>query len=438
MPTEKWDEKLNRANEYERGDVTYNIPPEKFGWIPTPPELKEQQLRLYNLDNWGLSVPAAGAVENPLYYPTHADGQNIVDAYNQIGGTCVGASGAQATTARNSKPGDDKLYDYMALYCQCRKLMGDGACNKNAGATMQSVGRALQEWGGVRIIGGKKQPASTAEGIVSYSFGYDADSIRTALGNGIYIQIGIPVYQAMLSPKLIRNAVTGQNEYWIYWQTGSWGSMLGGHAMFSYWWSDQRNAFFLPNTWGFDWCEGKGSWLSRASFTRLRGAAMAAEILICVDRDPGPQSGVGKLELAEPFTIAPWPLKVGDKATAHLKVKNTGDGKLTGVGLAIEDMKNGLGGPGFGFTPDFDLEPGAVYDHNPTSDTPVSAGHWRFRGDYRKDGRYTVLGTVEADVTDEPEPPPPPPPPTDHLTVDIAIHTADANYKLDGVEVPRV
>jgi hypothetical protein len=431
----------NIPNEFERGDAEYEIAPERFGWIPTPPDELAAMQAAAPFEVLELAIPLT--LEDPLPYPKRVDGQDVIGAYDQIGGTCVGASGAQATTGRHElrSPGAGKKFDYIALYCECRRLMGDSKCNKNQGATMPSVAKALRDWGGRQIVGGVSQPANKDNGIASFSFGYNTESIRTAIGNGIYVQIGIAIYQAFMSPKLIRDPVTGKDEWWVYWQTGSWGSFLGGHAMVTFYWSDRRDAFWLPNTWGYSWCQGKGAWMSRAAFTRLLGAAMPAEVLICVDRHAAPPGPVGKLELAEPFAISPAAPKVGDQISVHLKVKNTGEGRLTGISLAIEDMVDGAGGDGFGFTPVFDLEPGAVYDHNPLRPDLLTAGHWRFRGDYRSpDGVYHVLGVVEVDVSGD-EPPPPPPAEImtirEQITIEGKTYSTDADQP-DGVIYRRV
>jgi hypothetical protein len=401
---------LNKPGKYEKGDQTFELPRDKdgnpkLGWVSQPDPDREFQYRYFNLDDMELSSPLK--LEDSLPWPSVVDGQSVIDAYDQIGGTCVGASGAQATTGRHERrnPGAGEKFDYIALYCKCRSIMGDNSCNKNAGATMQSVGKALQNWGGAQVIGGKSQPALQENGVLIYSWGYDADALRTAIGNGIYVQIGISIYQAFLSPKKVGN------DWWVYWQTGSWGSMLGGHAMMTCWWSDKRDAFYLPNTWGLDF---PGSWLSRASFTRLLGAAQPAEILLCIDRAGGPPAPQGKLALQKFFIVPALPV-VGDRVQFTFEAKNTGPGPLTGIQLGIEEMLYPDVFPDGYRGPVVNLAPGEVTSFNPQS-APITAGNWRWRADNLKP--YTVLSTITVDVTGEPPPPPPPPPPpsTDTIT----------------------
>lgn len=421
---------LNIPNKYEHGDTVFDIPVEKMGWKPQRDEDREFQFKYFNIDLLELPKPPLD-LEMSLPYPTTVDGQSVIDAYDQVGGTCVGASGAQATTGRHEQrnPGAGEKFDYIALYCKCRALMGDGGCNKNAGATMQSVGKALRDWGGVQVVNGVSQPANKDHGIASYSWGYDAEAIRTAIGNGLYVQIGISIYQAFLSPKKIGN------DWWVYWQDGSWGSMLGGHAMMTCWWSDShkltsnsKGAFYLPNTWGRDF---PGSWMSYEAFTRLLGAAQPAEILLCIDKVAGPQ---GKLERVSFITDPSVPV-AGDNVTLNLTVKNTGDAPLIGYSLAIEELHNGVGTDGYDNCPVFDLQPGATFTYSPIK-TAIETGTWRWWPDVKKDG-YRHLGdamTITVTGTPPPpSPPPPPPPPTDTITTDISVKIGTDTYSADNI-----
>lgn len=431
---------LKREWEKEPGVKTFDVPDleNKLGWVSPTEEEREDRLHTANIDFLRLAVPELGAVENPLPYPTRVDGIDVINAYSQIGGTCVGASGAQATTGRhqlrgNLAPTAGKLFDYVALYCKCRALMNDPSCNKNAGATMQACGKALQNWGGVQIIDGKPQPANIDNGILSFSFGYSADAIRTGIGNNIYIQIGISIYQAFLSPKQIVNPITGKLEWWVYWQSGAWGSMLGGHAMLTYWWSDQRNAFFLPNSWGYDF---PGSWMSRAAFDRLLGAAQPAEVLICIDRGSPTPVPTGKLELAEPFSISPGAPKIGDNVNLHLKVKNTGDGPLTGIGLAIEELHDGAGTDGYVDRVTFDLMPGATHEYNPVK-TAIEKGTWRWWPDWYKDNVYKHLTDPMTITVSDVPPPPPPPPSDDFYTLNPETQKKDGVVYTTAIDQPN-
>jgi hypothetical protein len=430
-------DKLNIPNVYEHGDVDFEIDPELLGWIPHTDDVKKELFAAYSIDFLGLATPLT--VEKSLPFPSRVDGQDVINAYDQVGGTCGGASSAQATTGRHElrQPGAGKLFDYMGIYCHTRQVMGDtGPCNINQGVTMQALGKTLKNWGAPQIIGGKVQPVQIENGVASYSWGYNADAIRTGISNGIYVQIGIAIYQAFQSPKKFINPINGKEEYMVYWQDGSWGSFLGGHAMTTWTWSDQLDAFYLWNTWGYGFPK---TWMSRKAFTRLLTAAMPAEIMLCVDRPTGP---VGKIELAEPFTIVPNPAKTGDKIIAHLAVKNTGDGVAKGVKFAIEDMVDSVGKDGFGFTPEMDLQPGGTYGYSPERPDALTAGHWRFRGDYAQYGVYHVLGTVEMDVEDNPEPPPPPPEEdtltiSETLTIDGVKYTTEVDQP-DGVIYRKV
>lgn len=416
MPSDRWNDRhdrINKPNEYERGDVDYNLilPMNEFfgdgvGWEPTPWWQKENQLKFYNLDLLGLSAPLT--VDSGLPWPKTVDGMTIVNAYEQNGGKCAAFSTMQSCTGyhmlRDGTPsgGTGKRFDANTFYCKVRAKMGDPRCNASAGATMPAVGAVFTKDGASQIVNGKPLPYEAMNGAASYLWGRGVDSIRTAVAGGkIYPLIGITIYQHFLSPKKIGD------HWWVCWSDGSWGTALGGHMMVILDCFDSikinptsRGSFRLPGTWGYGFPDAR---MSYEAFERLLKAAMGAEIMLFTDRVVGP---AGKLELAEPFTVA---VSADFKATAHMKVKNTGEGNLTGISLAIEDMVDGVGKNGFGFTPDFDLEPGAVYDHNPERPDPLTSGHWRFRGDYKQAGRYNVLGTVEVDVTDVPPPPPPPP-----------------------------
>ncbi len=390
------------------------------GWIPSSPEEKEKHERLFPLT--ALEWAAPEVVETELYVPT-----GLVNWYDQIGGTCVGYSGSWCTTVRNSTPDTTKKYRALLLYKKCREIMGEDPNDINGGATMPSCGKALKNFGHVLVIGNTDQGWNIEEGIESYYWGLRWEDARLAISQNKPVHFGIPWHSKFMTPKLIAG------EYWIGTED-LWGGMVGGHAIMGYYWSDKRNAIRLRNTWGGDYPD---VWLGAKAINTL--LSEQGEMMICVDRPNGP---VGKLELVEPFTIAPSAPKAGDKIAAHMHVKNTGEGKLTAVALAIEDMVDGVGKAGFGFTSDFDLEPGQEYDHNPTRPDALTAGHWRFRGDYKQYGTYHVLGTVEVDVADEPPPPPPEPTETltvnpETLTIDGVTYSTEADQP-DGVVFRRV
>jgi len=431
MPINRRDERLDNLNikdKYDKGDEVYPLKPGMLGWISAPEDQREMQYRFYNADLLGLEEPAYG-LDKMLPWPATVDGMSVVAAYEQTGGTCVGFSGMQACTGRHMlRDNTPKRFDAYGYYCQVRIKMGDLRCNQNAGATLPAAGSVLLNWGAAQIIGGKIQGNNPANGIDKYVWGFNADSIRTAIANGIVPIIGISVYQHMLSPKLI-----GSN-YWMYWSDGSWGGFLGGHAMAILGWSDtlklfpaSKGSMWLPNSWGSSWCNGKGAWMSWEAFDRLLKSAQPAEIRLDTDRTTGP---VGKLELVS-FSIVPAAPGL-EKITATFAVKNTGLGALTGVKLAIEDRVtvNGVNTyyNGFGFEGPFDLAPGATHSYTAERPDALTEGLWRFRAD-RLDPTPVVLSSITVDVTGgTPPPPPPPPPPVDALTMDFN------DFAIDGVK----
>lgn len=334
------------------------------------------------------------------------------------------------------------VFSGMDMYKACREAGGVDPENINEGIMMSWLAKALVTKGRSRRLNGAWQPRDIQYGADStYRVGNDRE-IRKVLYNNwlIYtgqaqpprmsVHIGIPIYDAFLSPKTI-NGVS-----WVYWQTGTWGGFRGGHALVPVDWSDlikltatSRGSFLLPNTWadsGFP-----QSRMSAEAF--MKCIAADGEIIISVSKVLGPPAPTGKLELAEPFILIPAAPRTGDKVKVHFAVKNTGDAPLSGVKLAVEDRVDTTGGPGFGFEGPFDLPIGAVHSYEPERPEPVTEGHWRFRGD-RMDVSPVVLtgAVVEVDVTGEP-PPPPPPPPTDTRTVNLVVGYTENSVTWSGV-----
>jgi hypothetical protein len=419
---------LNIKEKYDKGDVDFNgkIDPEFYrGYIPTPRYQRDIQQTYYSFDDLGLSVPYT--VDKKLPWPKMVDTLTTVSAYEQNGGKCAAFSTMQACTGfhmlRDGTPtgGKGRRFDANTFYCKVRAKMGDPRCDASQGATMPAVGSVYTNWGASEIINGVPQANNPMNGAASYLWGAGVNSIRSAVDSGrVYPLIGILIYQGFLSPKKI-----GDN-YWVYWQEGSWGSALGGHMMVVLDCFDSikinsssKGSFLLPNTWGVDFPPCR---MSYEAFERLlKAAGMPAEIMICTDRVTGP---VGKLELKTATITPPAPV-VGDRVQFMFEVENTGAGKLVGIQLGIEEHYGDVNPDGFR-GPIVDLEPGATTSFNPTTE-PMTPGNKRWVFDNLKP--YTVLKTITVDVTGEPPPPPPPPPSNDVMTIKLGELTDTVGQK---------
>ncbi len=427
MPRD-WKEKRENEPKYELYEtVELPAPPEGVfgmengvsikGWIPSSKEEKERHERLYSIDVLGWEAPEV--VERRLTVPSSesSDGftTNLINFYDQgPTGTCVGYSGSWCTTVRNSTDTLAKKYNAKELYKQCRRIMGVDPNNLNGGATMPSVGKALRDWGHILVTGkSTNKPVSKEEGIESYNWGLSAADARLAISQGKPAHFGVYWYQAFQSPKLING------EYWIGWQTGSWGAALGGHAIAMIEWSDKRNAGRLKNTWGNEYPE---VWINATAINRLLNAQ--GELLICVDRNPTPPTPVGKIELVEALTIQPSTPALGDNLVGRFVVKNSGNAVLTLTSIGIRGTKNGIENWDFGLQP-LVINVGQAVELAPRCDRPLEFGSYVFRASYQDATGWHDLGNpVSFEIK---------PAPSAQITEDIYLNVDGVLYTAKGV-----
>jgi hypothetical protein len=450
MPRDEWKERYAERNHvkdepFEQPDgsysltPTFDIPDERLGLILTPPEVK--LARRYGvpfdltLEDLGLvPVPAILPVD-PLYTGyANIPPRTLVDGHtkgywtSQTGGTCGGFGTATGKIDDFSNPDDIVILDGMDQYFAIRegKVPASEVKNINEGVMSAWVKDALLDAkkGGRRRGSGVWLPRDPQYNASSCWWSSSWQEVEQIVYNSwlrytgqastprMGVDIGIPVYSSFLSPKEIPQA-DGSKIWAVYWQTGSWGAFRGGHWMRIAGFSRKikvrpgsAGSVFLPGTWadqGFP-----EAWMAVEDLMKCMATAMGGDILAIVSKETGP---VGKLELQK-FSIIPAVPVVGDKVQFTFEAKNTGTGVLTGIQLGIEEKHDDVYPDGYR-GPVVNLAPGEAATFNPQS-APLTAGHWRWRADNLKP--YTVLSTIEVDVTGTPPPPPPPPPPSDTIT----------------------
>lgn len=413
-----WKEKPELEPEYDLyPTVELPTPPNGvFGWIPSTPEEVERHNRLYPLSV--LDWEAPDVVEKRLIVPVTEVSNGITTSmikfYDQGDtGTCVGFSGSWCTTVRNSTLELVKKYNAIELYKQCRKILGEDPNDLDAGATMPSVGKALRDWGHILVLGKTNQPVSKDEGIESYYWGKSAADVRLAISQDKPAHFGIYWYKTFMSPKLING------EYWIGWQTGSWGTVLGGHAIAMIEWSDTKNAGKFKNTWGSDYPE---VWMSATAINRVLAAQ--GELLICVDRVPVPPTPVGKIELVEALEIQPTVPVLGDNIVVSFVVKNSGNAVLVLTNIGIRGLRNSTENWDFGLQP-LSLDVEQAVEIAPRCSKPLEVGSYVFRAAYQDTAGWHDLGKpISFNIKQ---------PPLDKATVDIFVTIDNVIYSAKGI-----
>lgn len=110
-----------------------------------------------------------------------------------------------------------------------------------------------------------------AEGVSANRWTRDVDEIRTAIGAGPPVVIGVPWYSDFDKPEKV------SKEYWIGRQIR--GHVRGGHAVCLYGASDRRQAVRIKNSWGEDF---PLTWMPYTTLERV--LAEAGEATISTDR----------------------------------------------------------------------------------------------------------------------------------------------------------
>jgi len=239
-----------------------------FGWLPPTPEKQEDNDR-YQVRSLRYKAPAV--VEKSFSY-----NPSWVDEMDQGNiGACVGYSCSWMMSYYNSK-----LYNSYRLYKQAQKDDGDpNTSGDNDGAYLWSAGSVLKKRGHALY---NTDTFLLEEGVASYYWAKTVDEIRVACDLNRPPVFGIPWFSSFSSPS---GGWIGENS--------SWGSILGGHAIWLQACSDSkvgpkgnRGAVALLNTWGKGWNGGNPVWISYKSIERL--FTYQSECMVVLDRSLTP------------------------------------------------------------------------------------------------------------------------------------------------------
>jgi hypothetical protein len=159
---------------------------------------------------------------------------------------CVGFSLSWMMSILNRR-----YYDAPWLWQRAKQVGGwpgnDGP-NDNNGTYLRAGLDVLREEGHRRHFRGETRDVDMNEGIKANRWAADVDEIRTAIGAGTPVVLGIGWYSSFFTP------TEYAGRHWIgRGAAGTWGSLPSlGHAICAYGASDRYQALKLVNTWD-DW-----------------------------------------------------------------------------------------------------------------------------------------------------------------------------------------
>ena len=243
------------------------------GWIP-PSDEKRAQNERFLLRNVYREAPAS--IERVFEYP------NYVKEYDQGPiGACVGYSCSWMMSIYNNPD----LYNAYWLYKRAQAIDKDPGTNDDMdGAYIWAAGDVLRKEGHAVY---KTNTPAIDNGIQSYYWGKTVDDIRAAIDAGRPPVFGIYWYSAFNKP------VAKNGEYWI--PDGSWGRVLGGHAICCIGASDKRQAFKLLNSWGASY---PPVWISYKSITALLARQGECMVTLDIPGEPTPPPASNTIELS--------------------------------------------------------------------------------------------------------------------------------------------
>lgn len=136
-------------------------------------------------------------------------------------------------------------YDPWWLWNEAKKIdeWADTNPGDSNGTSVRAACDVLREQGHMRVIRGANKPVSLQEGISENRWATTTDEIRTCIGRGVAVSIGVNWYSAFDNPEFYNNS------WWIA-RAGSLGTVRGGHCVCVYGASDSRQAFRVKNSWG--------------------------------------------------------------------------------------------------------------------------------------------------------------------------------------------
>jgi hypothetical protein len=152
---------------------------------------------------------------------------------------CVGYSASWMMSLLNRR-----LYAPRWLWNEAK--LADSLDDTKPGDASETTVRAamdvLREQGHRRVHGGRELAPRRSDGIAENRWALTVDQIRTSLGRGTPVVLGIEWYDAFSRPERIGR------EWWI--GRGRLGKRVGGHAVCVYRASDRLQAVGIVNSWG--------------------------------------------------------------------------------------------------------------------------------------------------------------------------------------------
>jgi hypothetical protein len=251
-----------------------------YGRIAPSSEKRLQNDRFSLADRFPWLAMKVGSESSEIELPLPP---GLVNHYDQGNiGACTGYSASWMSSINNfADTGKVIAYDAYWLYKRGQEIDGDpNTSGDNDGGYVWAVHKILQDEGH-KIKGGA---LSKEEGIDSYYWCRSVDEVRLAFELRRCPVFGMNWYQKFNTPQ------TYNSEFWIGRQA-NWGSFLGGHAIAARKKSDNRDGFFLRNSWGSAYPE---VWISYSAIAKL--FARSGECSVSVDHDQS-DSDIASIEI---------------------------------------------------------------------------------------------------------------------------------------------
>jgi C1A family cysteine protease len=213
-----------------------------FGWKPSPPDQRDYQLRLGEVD-----VPAGVDLRPTGLFPPIWDQANL--------GSCVPHGGDRAAVYALAKEGTRVTSSQLFSYWNGRSL--EGTTDQDSGMYVRDICKALNKWG---LAPEEDWPYDTSrftetppskaysdaaehEATVYAAVAQDENQMKSVLASGFPIIIGFTVYESFESAEANSTGqipMPGKNE-----------GVLGGHCMLVVGYGTDK--WIMANSWGTGW-----------------------------------------------------------------------------------------------------------------------------------------------------------------------------------------
>lgn len=197
----------------------------------------DDHLQLYPLR--AVMPETVAAVEHVLKLPPYRR------QYNQgAEGACVGFGTSWSMSIYHRDGKTFPLFDARWLWNQAKIVDGfpDTNPGDDNGTTVRAAFDVLRAQGDMELVKKADVGPLAAMGVKANRWASNVDEMRTAIGAGLPVTIGVNWYTNFDRP------VKRGTEWWI--GQGDLGSIRGGHCVCVYGASDKRQAFRVVNNWG--------------------------------------------------------------------------------------------------------------------------------------------------------------------------------------------